>query len=254
MGLLDGFRLDGRVSVVTGAGRGIGRGIALGLAEAGSDVVVTARRRHEIDDTAAMIRSVGRRAWAVPGDVRDPGTSERVAQAAISAGGRLDIWVSNAGGAEDRTMRQLVDTPDEAWADQLGLNLDAVFYGARAAARRMGRGASIVNIASIAAGRDSNNNGPYATAKAGVVQLTRTLASELARAGIRVNAVSPGPVPTEVFLEALGLREDQLPAVAANVPLGRLGTPEDVAAAVVFLCSDAASWITGHNLVCNGGL
>jgi len=254
MGILDEFKLDGRVAVVTGAGRGIGRGIAIGLAEAGCDVVVTARRTHEIEAVAHEIQHLGRRAIAVPGDIRLPETSRAVAAAAVEAFGKLDIWVNNAGGAEDRTMRQLAVTPDDAWADQIGLNLDATFFGARAALEHLGSGGSIINITSMVAGRPSANNGPYAAAKAAAVQLTTTLAAEQAARGIRVNCVSPGPVPTEVFMEALHLTEAALPAVAAMVPLGRLGTPEDVAAAVVYLCSPAAAWVTGHNLVVTGGM
>ena len=254
MSVLEQFRLDGRVAVVTGAGRGIGRSIAIGLAEAGCDVVVTARRAHEIEAVAREIEQLGRRALAVPGDIRLPETSRAVVAAAVDAFGKLDIYVNNAGGAEDRTMRQLAKTPDEAWSDQIGLNLDAVFFGARAALEQLTSDGSIVNIASMVAGRPSPYNGPYAAAKAAVVQLTTTLAAEQAKRGIRVNCVSPGPIPTEVFMEALKITDEALPAIAANVPLGRLGTGEDVAAAVVYLCSPAASWITGHNLVVTGGM
>ena len=254
MAVLDSFRLDGMVAAVTGAGRGIGRGIALALAEAGADVVVAARRTHEVEAVAAEIIATGRRSEAVTADVRTAAGNDSIVAAATKQLGRLDIFVANAGGADDRTMRQLADTPESAWEDQIGLNLTSVWLGARAAIPVLPSGGSIIPITSMAAGRASANNGPYAAAKAGALQLTRTLAAELAPRGIRVNAVSPGPVPTEVFMEALGLTEAQLPNVAAMVPLGRLGTPEDVGAAVVYLASPAAGWITGESLTVNGGM
>ncbi len=145
--------------------------------------------------------------------------------------------------------------PDRQWDYQLDVNLRAVFTGARAAARVIDDGGSIVNISSTAAEKASPNNGPYAVAKAGVDSLTRTLSIELAPRRIRVNGIAPGPVPTEVFMEFFGATEDDLPALAGKlgVPLGRLGTPQDVGDAVVFLASPAASWITGHTLVVSGG-
>jgi NAD(P)-dependent dehydrogenase (short-subunit alcohol dehydrogenase family) len=249
--VIDRFRLDGQVAVVTGSGRGIGRAIAIGLAQAGAQVVVTARRRAEIDATASEI---GPAATAIDGDIRQPDTNARVAARAIERFGRLDIWVNNAGGSDERVMRKLADTPDHAWHEQIDLNLTAPFLGARAACAHLGDGGSIVNIASITALRPSANNGPYAAAKAGLVSLTATLAAELAPRRVRVNAIAPGPVPTEVFMEALHLTPEQLPAVAAQVPLGRLGEPEDIAAAVVFLASPAASWITGQVLTVAGGM
>ena len=169
--------------------------------------------------------------------------------------GLVTLWVSNAGGADDRTPRHLADMPDRQWDDQLDLNLRAVFTGSRAAARVLDDGGSIVNISSGAALKASPNNGPYAVAKAGVDSLTRTMSSELAPRGIRVNGVAPGPVPTEVFMEFFGASEDDIPSLGKKlgIPLGRLGTPEDVANAVVFLASDAASWVTGQTLLVNGG-
>ena len=169
--------------------------------------------------------------------------------------GKVTLWVSNAGGADDRTPRDLVDMPDSQWDYQIALNLSAVFTGARAAARVMEEGSSIINISSGAASKGSPKNGPYAVAKAGVNSLTSTLSLELASRGIRVNGVSPGPVPTEVFVEFFGVTEENLPSLAKKlaIPLGRLGTPDDVASAVVFLASPAASWITGQTLSVNGG-
>jgi 7-alpha-hydroxysteroid dehydrogenase len=253
--VLDRFKLDGHVAVVTGAGRGIGEGIAIALAEAGCDVVLTARREHEIEAVAERVRALGRRALAVAGDITDGSFVEELADRSKAEMGRLTIWVSNAGGADDRTPRHLADMPDRQWDYQMDLNLRAVFTGARAAARVLDDGGSIINISSGAALKASPNNGPYAVAKAGVDSLTRTLSVELAPRLIRVNGVAPGPVPTEVFMEFFGASEEDLPGLGKKlgIPLGRLGTAEDVGNAVVFLASPAASWITGQTLLVNGG-
>jgi NAD(P)-dependent dehydrogenase (short-subunit alcohol dehydrogenase family) len=253
---VDRFRLDGQVAVVTGAGRGIGEGIALALAGAGADVVLTARRIAEIEAVAETIRTeTGRRAIAIAGDMTDREFVEHLADEAKAQMGKVTLWVSNAGGADDRTPRDLADMPDAQWDYQIALNLSAVFTGARAAIRVLDDGGSIIHISSGAALKASPKNGPYGVAKAGVNSLTATLSIELAPRGIRVNGVSPGPVPTEVFMEFFGATEADLPKLAKQwgVPLGRLGTPDDVAAAVVYLASPAASWITGQTLAVNGG-
>lgn len=253
MSVLDRFRCDGMAAVVTGSGQGIGRGIAVGLAEAGCDVVVTARRADDLAETARLVEATGRRAVVVVGDIRDDGMSERLGDAAVDAFGRLDAWVNNVGGSDEKTIRPLAETPPEVWRSQLELNLTSAFLGARAAAARLADGGVIVNIASGAGMRGSPLTGPYAAAKAGMLNLTQTLALELAPR-LRCNAVSPGQVPTEAFREVLGQAgEERLAELAAATPLGRLGTPEDIAAAVVFLVSPAGSWITGENLLVAGG-
>ena len=253
MGILDRFRLDGTAAVVTGSGQGIGRGIAVGLAEAGADVVITARRADDLRETARLVEAAGRRAVVVAGDIREDGMNDRLARAALEAFGRLDAWVNNVGGSDEKTTRLLVDTPDDVWRNQLELNLTAAFQGAKAAATHMADGGVIVNIASGAGMRGSPRTGPYAAAKAAMLNLTQTLALELAPA-IRVNAVSPGQVPTEAFRQVLGMAGDErLAELAAVTPLARLGTPEDIAAAVVYLVSPAGSWVTGENLLVAGG-
>lgn len=253
MGLLERFRLDGTVAVVTGSGRGIGRGIALGLAEAGADVVVTGRRRHEVAAVAAEVEDRGRRALAVPMDLRDDGSSEELARAAAERLGPVGVWVNNAGGSDTRTVQPLAVTSDETFRSMLELNLVVAFQGARAAAARMRPGGSIVNVASGAGMRAAPNTGAYAAAKAGLLNLTITMAAELAPRGIRVNAVSPGPIPTEAFMRVLDFTEPELARMASTVPLGRLGTPEDIAAAVLYLASPAAAWVTGQNILVSGG-
>lgn len=250
MSLLDRFRLDGKVAVVTGSGQGIGRAIAWALADAGADVVINARRMADCEATAAGVRSRGSRALIVDGDIRD--FSETLADLTVTEFGRLDIWVNNVGGSDDKTVRDLIDTPDEVFRAQLELNLTSAFQGCKAAARRLPDGGVIVNISSGAGSRGSPRTGPYAAAKAGMNNLTQTLALELAPRGIRVNTVSPGPVATEAFDQVLGV-SDQYEQIARTIPLGRMGEPDDIAAAVLYLASPAASWVTGEHLLVAGG-
>ncbi len=249
MSLIDQFDLTGRVAVVTGSGQGIGRAIAWGLADAGCDVVLNARRLGDLEVTADGVRERGRDALIVEGDIRD--LSEDIADRTMERFGRLDIWVNNVGGSDEKTTRELIDTPDEVFRAQLELNLTSAFQGCKAAAKRMESGGSIVNISSGAGLRGSPFTGPYAAAKAGMNNLTETLALELAP-NIRVNTVAPGPVATEAFSEVLGT-DGQHEAIAATIPLGRMGAPDDIAGAVLFFCSDAASWVTGQLMLVAGG-
>ena len=211
MTVRDLFEMNGRVAVVTGSGQGIGRSIALGLADFGCDVVLNSRRIHDLEATAAEIEKRGRSALIVQGDIRD--FSETLADQAMERFGHLDIWVTNVGGSDEKTTRRLVETSDEVFRSQLDLNLTSAFQGCKAAAPRMGEAGSIINISSGAGTRGSPFTGPYAAAKAGMNNLTQTLALELAPA-IRVNAVAPGPGVTEAFREVLNVDDqvDEIPA------------------------------------------
>ena len=206
---------------------------------------------------ADKVRNLGRRAIAVTTDVMDIEQVEALAARANEELGGLTCWVSNAGGADDRVPRTLLEMPERQWDFQLNLNLKAVWTGAKAAAAIMKEagGGTIINISSSAAGQASPYNGPYAVAKSGVDNLTQTLAAELAPFNIRVNGVSPGPIPTEVFMEFFKMEEKDIPEMGKKlgVPLGRLGTPEDIAPAVVYLASNASSWMTGHTMRIKGG-
>jgi NAD(P)-dependent dehydrogenase (short-subunit alcohol dehydrogenase family) len=248
--LLDLFRLDGKVAVVTGSGQGIGRGIAWALADAGCHLVLNARRLDDLYVTAAGVHERGGRTLIVQGDIRD--LSESIAEQTMAEFGHVDIWVNNVGGSDDKTVRELIDTPDDVFRSQLELNLVSAFQGCKAAAKRMTAGGAIINISSGAGTRGSPRTGPYAAAKAGMNNLTQTFALELAARDIRVNTVSPGPVVTEAFQDVLGV-SDKLDQLTATIPLGRAGTPDDIAAAVVYFASPAASWVTGEHLLVAGG-
>jgi len=246
------FGLKGEVAVVTGAGRGIGEGIARVLAGAGAAVVCAARRAEEIERVASAIRDAGGKAVAMPTDVTDDDALEALAQTAVDEFGRLDIWVNNAGGSPIQS--PLVKLPRDEWDATLRLNLTAVWVATCVASRHMEAGGRILNISSRAAEMIVPGSGHYAAAKAGVNALTANLAAELGPR-IRVNGIMPGAVPTEIMMKALRLGESDLPKLekALRLPAGRLGTPEDLGAAALFLCSRASEWVTGQTINISGG-
>ena len=248
----DPFRLDGKRAVVTGAGKGIGRGITLQLARAGADVVICSRTEEDLTTLVLEVEALGRRATPLLCDVTRAAELENLAAPAVASGG-IDIWVNNAGGLPDATPRYLTRTPEDRWDAQMDLNLKAVFIACQVAATNMTEGV-IINISSSSAkAQGSLKNGPYGASKTAVNSLTQTFALELSP-GIRVNAVAPGPIPTKNFNESTNFPEDQPLEKLLRVPLGRMGEPEDIGHAVVFMASPAASWITGQCLYVTGGL
>ena len=244
------FDLTGKLAVITGAGKGIGRGIALELAAAGADVIISARTAADLEEVAGEVEKLGRKATVHVADVTQ---SDQLRQLAAIADRPIDIWVNNAGGLPDATPRYLTRTPEDRWDAQMDLNLKAVFVATQIAAEAMESG-SIINISSSAArSRGSVKNGPYAASKAAVNSLTATFALELAP-HVRVNAIAPGPIPTDNFNESTSFPEGKPIEKIIGVPLGRLGTPEDIGHSTVFLASDASSWITGQCIYVTGGL
>ena len=246
------FSLDGDVAVITGAGSGIGEGTAHVLANAGARIVCAGRREAEIERVANDIRAAGGEAIAVRTDVTVDADVEHLMQSAIDQWGRLDILVNNAGGSPIQA--PLVDMPREEWDNTIALNLTAVWNCTRVAAKLMNDGGRIVNVSSIAAARIVPNSGHYSAAKRGVNSLTESFAFELAPR-IRVNAVLPGLVPTDIVMESLQLSEDDLPALEAElkIPAGRLGRPEDLGNAILYFVSPASEWVTGECISISGG-
>jgi 3-oxoacyl-[acyl-carrier protein] reductase len=234
--------LEGRLALVTGASRGIGRAIAAELARAGASVVVGYRSGAE--EAEALATEIGGR--AVQADVADPEQAARLVEEA----GDLDILVNNAGLTRDGLILRM---SDEDWRRVLDTNLGGAFHTCRAAARGMmkKRAGSIVNLTSVVGLHGNPGQTNYAASKAGLVGFTKSLAKEMASRGVRANAVAPGYIQT-ALTEVLPDEVQQ--AILANTPLGRLGTPEDVAGAVRFLCSDEASFVTGEVLLVDGGL
>lgn len=246
------FDLDGRVAVVTGGGQGIGEGIATAFAAAGAAVVVAARHADRVAKVADAINASGGRALAVPTDVTDRAALVALADAAVSTFGGLHVWVNNAGGSAVRS--PLRELSDEDWQTCLAVNLTAVWQASVIAADRMTDGGCIINVTSPAATRAVPGSGHYSAAKAGVNALTLTMSVELAPT-IRVNGIAPGFVPTEVMMTALQTDVPSLEKMAeSRIPLKRLGTPDDMAAAAIYLASDAGSWVTGQTITVAGGL
>ena len=242
-------RLQDRVAIVTGASRGIGRAVAKRLASAGAAVVAGARGDHA-DAVAAEIRAAGGRSTAVSVDVTDPQRIDAMVRATLDEYGRIDVLVNNAGIVRDRLALRM--SPAD-WDAVVATNLTAAFACARAVLRPMirQRGGRIVNVGSVVGRMGNAGQANYAASKAGLEGLSRALAREVASRGITVNVVAPGMIDTDM---TAGLTEAAHAAMLAGIPMGRLGTTDDVAGAVCFLASDEAAYVTGHVLAVNGGM
>jgi len=241
--------LEGRVALVTGASRGIGRAIALALASRGALVVAAARGEHAAP-VAAEIQAAGGRADAVALDVTEPASVAGVIAGVLERHGRIDILVNNAGITRDTLLLRM---KREDWDAVIATNLTAAYTCAQAVLKPMvrQRWGRIVNVTSVVGQAGNAGQANYAASKAGLIGFTKALALEVASRNITVNAVAPGMIDTDMTRALMGEAQD---GWAGRIPMGRLGTPEDIAGSVVFLASDEAAYITGHVLAVNGGM
>jgi NAD(P)-dependent dehydrogenase (short-subunit alcohol dehydrogenase family) len=245
------FDVRGRVALVTGASSGLGDNFARVLAGAGATVAVAARRSDRLEALVRDIAAAGGKASAVAMDVSDPASVAAGFAAVVESLGAPDIVVNNAGVAQTKASLELTE---EDWRGVMGTNLDGVWRVAQAGARAMvaaGKGGSIINIASVLGMRVATNLLAYATAKAGVIQMTEALALEWARYKVRVNAIAPGYVETEINRGFFGTEAGQ--AMVKRVPQRRIGEPSDLDGALLLLASDASSYMTGATVVVDGG-
>jgi len=249
----DKFSLKDRVAIVTGGGRGIGRSIALAFAEAGADVVVTARTTEQVEQVAKEIRERGRKALALTADMARMEDIDRMVKETIDSFGRIDVLVNNAGISPYYTRAEKV-TP-EMWDEIMAVNLKGVFFCCQKVGKVMieQKRGSIINMASVSGFSGTPRLVAYAASKGGVILITRTLALEWAEHNVRVNALAPGYVATEF---TRGMRENPglLQMMLARQPMGRLAEADEIAGAALYLASDASSYVTGTALMIDGGV
>ena len=245
--------LEGKVTVITGGGTGVGRSIALTFAEAGANVVVCSRTLANLEKVAEEVRALGKRSLAVRTDVSQKTDVDNMVQKVMDEFGAIDILVNDAGvwlGGE------VLDFSEEAWDRTMGVNIKGYYLCCQAVGKRMveQKRGNIINIASTNSFALDKGQAPYSASKAGVVMLTRGLAKELVSYNIRVNAVAPGWVRTEMARDVWGQPEsDYAKQEMARIPMGRLAEPSDVANSALFLASDLSSYITGATIVVDGG-
>ena len=247
------YDFTGKVALVTGSSRGLGAAILEAFARAGAVCVVQffddpdGQNRRDADATAERLRQYNVPVHVLEGDVRDFAAVERLMQGVVAAAGKLDILVNNAGIIRDRTVRKM--TLDD-WHGVIETNLDGVFYCCKLAAEMLPAGGRIINVASIAGIVGFHGQANYAAAKAGVIALTKVLAKELARRGVTVNAVAPGVIQTPMIES---IRPEVMAEYEKQIPVGRVGRPEEVAHAVLFLACEESGYVTGQTLPVTGG-
>lgn len=245
------FRLDGRVAVVTGASSGLGVAIATGMAAAGADVIIGARRADLLEDTRTAVLRLGRRCAAMTTDITRVEDCARLVDAAMETFGRVDVLVNNAGAGGE--YHPATEDPPEHFRRMVEVNLLGAYWMAQAAGRVMRRGAAVVNISSVMAVTTAKMPAAgYSAAKAGILGLTRDLAGQWGGRGIRVNAILPGVFLTEATANYSANYQRKI--IDARIPLGRLGNADEVASTAVFLASDAAGYITGASVPVDGGV
>jgi NAD(P)-dependent dehydrogenase (short-subunit alcohol dehydrogenase family) len=248
--ILEEFRLDGKVAIVTGGGRGLGKTMAMALAEAGADMVIAARTESEIEQTAQEIQLLGRKALAIPTDIRKEQEVIRMAKDAVAQFGKIDILVNNAGlGLE----KPFLEITEEEWKAVLDTNLTGMFFCCKAVGKYMleQKKGKIINIASGLGVRGVEKGAAYCASKGGVIQLTKALALEWAPMGIYVNAIGPGWFPPSIGGQDYKEASSRLERF---IPMKRRGKPEDLAGVVVYLASDSSSFITGETIWVDGAL
>ena len=242
--------LSDKVAVVTGASRGIGRAIALALVAQGAKVVASARNAQALDDLVAEIEAQGGEATAVAGDVALESDAARLIEQAVAAYGQIDVLVNNAGITRDGLLLRM---KDEDWDAVIDTNLKGAFHCIRAVAKVMSkqRSGRIINISSVVGEMGNAGQANYCSSKAGLLGLTKSVARELARRNITVNAITPGFIVTDM---TDGMTDKARESMTEQIPLGRLGEADDVANAVIFLASEQSSYVTGQVLGVNGGM
>ena len=241
--------MQGKVAIVTGASSGIGRASAIAFGKAGANVVVVARRVDKGEETVRLVQAAGGEAIFVQADVTQAAQVEAMVEKTIAQFDRLDYALNNAGSGSPG---KIIDLSEADWDAEMNANLKSVWLSMKYEIPAMQRssGGAIVNISSQGALLGVANYGAYGAAKAGVIGLSRAAAAEYSGDRIRINCISPGAVKTDLWASA---PPEMLDQVAASIPLQRIGTPENIADAVVWLCSDGAGFVTGHNLVIDGG-
>jgi dehydrogenase/reductase SDR family protein 4 len=248
---LDEFSLKGKVALVTGGSRGIGKAIAIGLANAGADVALASRKLPDLEEVAKEIKKTGRKSLAVAAHVAKLEEINNLVSKVKGEFGRIDILVNNA--ATNPTMDQAIDVEERAWDSIMNLNLKGLFFLSQAVARVMREqgGGKIINVASVA-GITPDVLPIYSISKAGVIMATKVMAQQWAQYNIRVNAIAPGLTKTH-FSEALWSNQDILQGAMLGTPLRRVAEPEEMVGGVIFLASDASSYVTGQILAIDGG-